>query len=92
MSHQRKYRNADERARIAAEVVVNLQRVMPDPGSSEAASQVARLLREFMDPSNEKRTFQGVIDAPEIGEGRAVEYLLPGRRVMRHCVRIVEKK
>lgn len=86
----RKYRSAEERARIRAEVLAQLDQL--DLGTGGAAAGLRDALDEFVARAGTKdrgSTRAGRLDLTgDLGPGRALEFLLPGRRIMGHYVRI----
>lgn len=82
-SHQRKYRNAHERASICLETVDAVLKYGVPEGS-------AKLLQEKMDQYISAADTGGVISGTiPMNEEHVLEYCLPGRRTQRHYVRSV---
>ena len=83
---QRKYRDSKERGKIAADVY----RAWADlriPETSTARAALIDDLNKFI-THTDGYVFAGFIAVPELG--RQLEYVLPGRRIMRHFVRLVK--
>ena len=79
----RKFRNAEERAHICAEVEEKLQQL---PLSDEEKKNIEAVLMAFVSQT-QGGVLEGVIELNSIQS--RLEYILPGRRIMHHMMRIV---
>jgi hypothetical protein len=84
----RKHRDDKERWAIRASVLAAADQL----ALSEATlAKLTSMLDEFVARANTRHeggVQRGCIAAPELGEKRVIEYLLPGRRIVGHYVRI----
>jgi hypothetical protein len=88
----RKFRDAPERERIRGEVLDKLQQL--GLAARPAVAPLLAALDEFVARAGSRKdrgaARAGRVELPEedVGPGRAIEYMLPGRRVLRHFVRV----
>lgn len=92
---QRKHRDRHEREAIREELLDGLVQatLMTRPGTGEVCAPVAEFLEVLDryvafadDPGAGGRQLDGKIAVPELGV--QIEYVLPGRRVLRHMARV----
>ena len=83
---QRRMRNRDEREVIRQTVLesLTLARIDDKPG----AEKLIGILADFVACADTARQFDGCIEVPEVGA--KIEYMLPGRRLLRHYVRLAK--
>ena len=83
---QRRFRNQAERELIRDEVAAHIDRLgLPD--HVPALRDLKAVVDQFVASAN-GRVFEGLLSIPELGDGRMIEYSLPGRRVQRQFVRL----
>ncbi len=88
VAQQRRFRSREEREAIRDEAHESLA----SSGLSRSApvhgiADVYAVLDAFVQAAGTGRQFDGVVEMPELGA--RIEYVLPGRRVLRHAVRLV---
>ena len=81
----RKHRNMEERTAICEEVYSKLQQLLL---TGDEQKEIEDVLKTFLAQTG-GQTLQGVIDLKSIG--CQIEYVLPGRRVLPHFMRILQK-
>ena len=79
---QRKFRNLEERQRIASEIRDNLMRHL----GLDELDELVDVMAAFLAAADTGRSFDGTIEVKHLG--LAIEYCLPGRRVRPHYVKI----
>ena len=88
MVQQRRFRNRAEREAIRTEVA--LRAMETGVGQADGFGALAAALDAFVEDDGGSRTFEGTVALPSVNA--RIEYSLPGRRVLRHVVRVVAEK
>lgn len=84
--HQRKFRNVDERRQIVDETLLAMHQVGLTEAACPNVGKLNLILAEFTANVGNGRSFDGVIELPEIG--KVIQYALPGRRIVKHFIRV----
>lgn len=90
MNKQRKFRNKEERETVCRGIVEEALRngIMLE---SESIKELFTILDKYTAETN-GMTHHGFINSPEIRQDSAIEYFLPGRRILHPYVRLTSKK
>ena len=81
---QRKFRNRAEREAIRVEIAQRAQET--GVGQAEGFGDFAAVLDAFVEDDGGARTYEGSVALPSANA--TLHYVLPGRRVQRHVVRV----
>lgn len=81
---QRRFRSRAEREAIRLEIEERAQET--GVGQAEGYGEFSQVLDAFVADDGGSKTFEGSIALPMVDA--RIEYTLPGRRVMRHVVRV----
>ena len=79
----RKFRNEEERQTIYDELYQGLESLGIDPSSNIAIKPLIDAIEQFVKDKG-GRQFDGTVEV----NGLKIEYVLPGRRILRHRVKV----
>jgi hypothetical protein len=82
----RKFRNEEERQTIYDELYQGLESLGIDPSSNIAIKPLIDAIEQFVKDKG-GRQFDGTVEV----NGLKIEYVLPGRRILRHRVKVFQE-